>query len=284
MNDDLKNCTACGQFMPLEERDYWVFWASFRNLEIEQDVQCCMSCIVENLSDSHQDFVPESMRPETFVVFHHANQMNINLKSKLSEIDKGEFVRELSLVHVDEIVRWLNSDINIYEAEEWTHRFETFDEAMKWRSAGFTSKMDVEWVAWGLEPEEIIKMVPGGKYSHSATDLEFAPPVDFRNLGLNLSEAAEFRARKFHYSESRLPYWVAPENWLSNYPLDLLTIDEIERIRDDIEDDRDFSWDVSDENFWTMLRQSISTLRELKLEITLENLKPQIEFLETQVG
>lgn len=200
------------------------------------------------------------------------------LKSKLSlnEIKKwGTFFA------ASEAAIWKNAGFDAGHARHWCELlvdddgFVDIEVAKEWKQFGLTSEDYADWSGWSENPEDIANAL---KLNGETEDIVLAPELGFRDLGFNLSEAIRLSDVEFRTDATGC----GPEDCINNWMAGGLNVDELialklkvaemnsvfeekhRKCREKIKD-----WKPS---FATHLPKVLSALREVGLQITVDNL------------
>jgi hypothetical protein len=272
-----QGCFNCGK--KYSEHDEW-FWdyysedfdgASWFSVEHVS----CRDCIMKHFNLDHPDYEDSGLRPDTFLVWKEGLQIGVDLGPRLAELENSNSIRRLSdsWVFREEIVKWLNSDCPVDEAEEWASVVDNFDEAMAWRNAGFgpDEESTGNWLRWKCSPETAAKYVEMG--------IEYVPGVHYIELGVSLEDAVFFELNGFsdHVDDSGR-YFVGV--WLSSE----LSPQQILSLRDHIveneevfqkvfeKSERRLKFDEMNFILWEALPKQFEQLKSVGLPINPENL------------
>jgi hypothetical protein len=226
-SEESQGCFNCGK--KYSEHDEW-FWDYYSDdfdgagwFSVEH--VSCRDCIMKYFNLDHPDYEDSGLRPDTFLVWKEGLQIGVDLSPRLAELENSNSIRRLSdsWVFREEIVKWLNSDCPVDEAEEWASVVDNFDEAMAWRNAGFGpyEESTGNWLRWKCSPETAAKYVQMG--------IEYVPGVHYIELGVSLEDAVFFELNDFsdHVDDSGR-YFVGV--WLASG----LSVQEILSLRDHI--------------------------------------------------
>ena len=277
-------CVVCLEELNESDEEYWDFWNDFASPEwLSIDYVWCGYCIVSRFRkenpDSETHTRPEGFflwAPETFLVWKEALGSGIDLGPKLSDIEKSDAIRRLSSCGVgfEEIIKWLNSDCLIEEAEQWSDLFDEFETAMAWREAGFDLERDrlESWLEWGCSAEDAAQFVQQGE--------KLAPRMGWKEIGIGIADAFYFERHDFTYYEhftarhfigTWLPTDLSPSKIVElrdgllreHAQLEMFHQANLSRLK---QEDRT-------EYFWGWLPRMFEVLKSVGLPITVENLK-----------
>lgn len=275
--DESERCAVCKQWYEESDEWFWDYWHDFDSPAwLSIDDVWCTECILKRFKKDHPDFSKTGLEPDTYLVWKDALDSGVDLGPKLFDIEMSNAIRRLvgCAVNSEDIIRWLDSDCPIDEAEEWTRFFDDFYDAMAWRDAGFkTGEDDIEgWLGWGCTADEAADAKKNGT--------GYAPHPDFKKFGVTFSEAVFLDRNEFEpHEDEGSEYFIG--TWL---PSGLSWV-EIVKLRDGIKSmESEFAaihssnqsrlkYEEWTYDFWEALPRQFEHLKLVGLPVTALNLK-----------
>jgi hypothetical protein len=273
--DDSERCAECGEWYDNADEWFWSYWKDFDSPKwLKTGDVWCTECILARISKDHPEFSDSGLEPDTFLIWKDALKIGIDLSQKIIDIDDSNSVSRLHecLLSREDIIKWLNSDCPIDEAEMWCEIVDEFEKAMSWRVAGAKPDEVENWLKWDCAPEL------AGKYL--GMGLESAPSDEYKELGISLEDAVLYEINGFStYAGDPTEYYIG--DWLPSG----LPAQELVRLRKYvIEHDSEFQ-DVHEKSqtglkpfertskFWGVLSEQLEQLSVVGLPVTSDNLK-----------
>jgi hypothetical protein len=274
---DLERCAVCKKWYDDEDEWFWDFWTDFDSpewLSIE-DVWCIV-CILKNFKRDNPDFEASGLEPETFLVWKDALDSGIDLGPRLFDIEVSNAVRRLHecAVSREDMIKWLDSDCPIDEAEQWPNCFDEFEVAMAWRKAGFRiDEDDIEgWLKWNCAPHIAAKFVQQG--------INEAPGIHYQELGVNLEDAVFYETHEFSdyeddseqfYIGAWLPSGLSPTQIVSLRDHLVANVEVFQALHDNSQ--LRLKYENRTDDFWEALPKNFECLKEVGLPISETNLE-----------
>jgi hypothetical protein len=294
-------CQICRTRCTLSDEHFLKYWTKFENPKWStSNYPSCSNCFRSSFGKSNPDFEASGLAPDTYVVWKDALHFGVDLGPRLSDIEMSNGIRRLNSCSLSrgEMIRWLNSDCHIDEAEQWSSFFSNFDLAMAWRNAGFSpsearwwssffgdfdlamawhdagfgpdEETTRQWIKWGCTPKKAAKFVQQG--------IDYAPSIVFKELGVNLIDAVFYEAHEMSADQFD-ELFIGP--WLSSG----LSAAEIVSLRDQLVAQEEVFMELNDTNLarfdsadqeyfhWDALPNNFKNLKEIGLPISAANLE-----------
>jgi hypothetical protein len=275
--DDSQRCAVCKKWYDESDAWFWDYWLDFDTPAwLSIDNVWCSKCILKRFKKDHPDFEASGLEPDTYLVWKDALDGGVDLGPKLFDIEMSNAIRRLigCAVSREDIIRWLDSECPIDEAEQWPSFFDEFDDAMSWREAGFSPDEETtgNWLKWGCTPQVAAKFVQQG--------ISEVPGIHYQELGVNLEDAVFYETHNFSdYADDSEQFYIAA--WLPSG----LTPVQIASLRDYLVANEEVFKSLHDNSqarlkyenrtydFWEALPKNFESLKEVGLPISAVNLE-----------